>query len=296
MNNIKIFFDNNCDEPWEASIIIEVENTGTLCSTKTKLVVTGETEIEARNKLSEQLSRYKIRGEFFTPQHLVNEMLDKLPLHIWADPDKTFIDNSSGDGNFLIEVKNRLLAQGFLEVNILENQIFAVEINIDSVLQLQERLGYTIDGQPNPLLNLDNFKEEELHEECIKFCLGHAGTRYLHHRNIVCYPGLEYDYEFGRKKMMIEFDRVGTFDDRSGIQDLFKSLNQREKLGHIDQSKKDIEEFLKPKTTLLQLIDNKDGFSVYYRYDEDGSTYKGSVSFNSYFPPQVEFLAPKLRS
>ena len=142
--------------------------------------------------------RIDIRGEVFTPPYLVSEMLDKLPSSVWNDPTKTFIDNSAGNGNFLIEVKNRLLAKGYSEVNILENQIFAVEINIDSVLELQERLGYTINGQPNPALNPNHFIEEELHEECLRFCPDHVGTRYLHHRNIVCASGLDYDYEFGR--------------------------------------------------------------------------------------------------
>jgi site-specific DNA-methyltransferase (adenine-specific) len=103
--------------------------------------------------------RVDARGEVFTPLSLVNEMLDKLPVSVWDDPTKTFIDNSAGNGNFLIEVKNRLLAKGYSEVNILEDQIFAVEINIDSILELQERLGYTINGIPNPILNIKNFIE-----------------------------------------------------------------------------------------------------------------------------------------
>ena len=150
--------------------------------------------------------RIDARGEFFTPSSLVNEMLNKLPPDLWDSPEKTWLDNSAGNGNFLIEVKNRLMAHGHPEVTILEDQIFAVEINVDSVLELQERLGYTINGKPNPILNLDNFTTEELATECLKFCPDHVGTTYLHHRNIVCGSGLTYDYEFGRgAKRLLEF-------------------------------------------------------------------------------------------
>jgi len=150
--------------------------------------------------------RVKERGEVFTPSSLVNEMLDKLPPELWDSPVKTWLDNSAGNGNFLIEVKNRLMAHGHPEVTILEDQIFAVEINVDSVLALQERLGYTINGKPNPILNFDNFTTEELATECLRFCPDHVGTTYLHHRNIVCGSGLTYDYEFGRgAKRLLEF-------------------------------------------------------------------------------------------
>jgi type I restriction-modification system DNA methylase subunit len=148
--------------------------------------------------------RIKSRGEVFTPSTLVNEMLDKLPPEVWDSPTKTWLDNSAGSGNFLVEVKSRLLKQ-HPEVTILEDQIFAVEINVDSVLLLQERLGYTINGVPNPILSSSHFTEDELDEECLKFCPDHTGTTYLHHRNIVCGNGLTYDYDFGRTKKLLEF-------------------------------------------------------------------------------------------
>ena len=47
------------------------------------------------------------RGEVFTPDKLVNEMLDKLPPEVFADKDKTFIDNSCGSGQFLFQVMYR---------------------------------------------------------------------------------------------------------------------------------------------------------------------------------------------
>jgi len=37
--------------------------------------------------------RIKSSGEVFTPTPLVQEMLDQLPLEVFTDPEKTFLDN-----------------------------------------------------------------------------------------------------------------------------------------------------------------------------------------------------------
>ena len=141
--------------------------------------------------------RIKNSGEVFTPPELVNEMLDKLPPEIWSDPTKTFIDPAAGDGNFLVEVKKRLL-EFHSEQHILENMIFAVDIMPDNIEVLQHRLGYLIDDQPNPILNPFHFLEEELTHEC--FLLNPENVYfYQHHRNIVCANSLEYDFSFWRK-------------------------------------------------------------------------------------------------
>jgi hypothetical protein len=52
--------------------------------------------------------RIKQTAEVFTPTPLVQEMLDKLEEQdptLFTDPNKTFLDNSCGDGQFLSEVK-----------------------------------------------------------------------------------------------------------------------------------------------------------------------------------------------
>jgi len=46
-------------------------------------------------------------GEVFTPDKLVNEMLDKLPSDVFTDKNKTFLDNSCGNGQFLFQVMYR---------------------------------------------------------------------------------------------------------------------------------------------------------------------------------------------
>ena len=49
----------------------------------------------------------KQRGEVFTPDSLVNDMLGKLHYSAFKDPSKTFLDNSCGNGQFLFAVMKR---------------------------------------------------------------------------------------------------------------------------------------------------------------------------------------------
>jgi hypothetical protein len=124
------------------------------------------------------LSRVKATGEVFTPRPLVLKMLQRIPPEIWLDPAKTFLDNSAGDGNFLLAAKDvlmRTLKREFpdpveRERHILEEQLFAVEIMPDNVMRMQERLGYLVraaSGElvPNPILDPDHFRRDPIAHE-----------------------------------------------------------------------------------------------------------------------------------
>ena len=72
-----------------------------------------------------------------TPVSLVNEMLDKLPVETWRNPDLTFLDPSVGTGTFYICLLERLivgLAEKIPDCNeriqhILLNQLYAADNN-----------------------------------------------------------------------------------------------------------------------------------------------------------------------
>jgi hypothetical protein len=80
-------------------------------------------------------------GEVFTPMKLVEEMLDKLPEDVWTKKDLTWLDPSSGMGNYPIAVYLRLmesLKKDFPDEkerkkHILENMLFMCEINKKNV-------------------------------------------------------------------------------------------------------------------------------------------------------------------
>lgn len=121
--------------------------------------------IEERRK-----NRRKITAEDFTPMELVNEMLDKLPEWVWQDPSKTFLDNSAGNGNFLVAVLQRKLSRGHKPLQALST-IYGVELMEDNVEEMKERLLELI--------------PELLHQEA-KEIIGH---------NIVCHDALSWDYD-----------------------------------------------------------------------------------------------------
>lgn len=118
----------------------------------------------------DQIKRSKKRieryGEIFTPTALVQEILDQLPQEQFADPTKTFLDNSCGDGQFLAEVVIRKLEHGSTLEQALSTT-YGVELMRDNVELCRERL----------------------------LC-GHEEFRHIVNRNIVCHDALSYDYCF----------------------------------------------------------------------------------------------------
>jgi type I restriction-modification system DNA methylase subunit len=109
-------------------------------------------------------------GEVFTPQILVQEMLDQLPSDSWVDPSKTFLDNSCGHGNFLVEILRRKLQFNHPVITALTT-IFGLDIQQDNVDECKARLLELVD---------------ETHRSEAKKIIDH---------NIVCHDAFTWDYE-----------------------------------------------------------------------------------------------------
>lgn len=117
--------------------------------------------LEAGSSIERSDERIKETQEVFTPQELVESMIDDIPLDILQDPNSTFIDNSAGSGNFLVGLKNRLMNY-HTEEHILNHMLYAVEMMEDNHKELCSRLGVS-----------------------------------TNHSHYVCADALEYDYSFG---------------------------------------------------------------------------------------------------
>ncbi len=63
------------------------------------------------NEESSMIERTHIKeiGEVFTPNWLVENTLNLLPIDIWTDACKTWLEPSCGDGNFLVAILERLM-------------------------------------------------------------------------------------------------------------------------------------------------------------------------------------------
>jgi len=83
--------------------------------------------------------RVKATGEVFTPTPLAQEMLDQLPIDVFTDPTKTFLDPACGDGQFLGEVLIRKMENGSTFEQALST-VYGVDLMIDNVDLCRERL------------------------------------------------------------------------------------------------------------------------------------------------------------
>jgi len=107
--------------------------------------------------------RVKKTGEVFTPMDLCLRMVKEVPIAKLKDPDAKFLDNSCGDGNFLVALF-KVLSKYHDEQHVLDNMIYGVDLMPDNVVEAKRRLGLTPE-----MLGWDH---------------------------IVCADGLTYDYEF----------------------------------------------------------------------------------------------------
>ena len=82
--------------------------------------------------------RIRAHGEVFTPNKLVNQMLSKLPKRCWRQH-KTFLDNSCGNGQFLIHVLWRKISRGHNPLQALQS-IFGADIMKDNIRECRLRL------------------------------------------------------------------------------------------------------------------------------------------------------------
>jgi hypothetical protein len=66
---------------------------------------------DGAERLVKSTVRVRDLGEVFTPARTVEDMLDMLPVRMWAvHPSPTFFEPACGDGNFLIAILTRKLA------------------------------------------------------------------------------------------------------------------------------------------------------------------------------------------
>lgn len=91
-----------------------------------------------KEKFNNSKTAQKERGEVFTPTTLVDEMLDKLPKEVFTE-NKTFLDNSCGNGQFLFNVLKRKMANGFTHVQSLKT-IYGCELDKKNALECKKRL------------------------------------------------------------------------------------------------------------------------------------------------------------
>ena len=108
-------------------------------------------------------------GEVFTQIELCIEMVNEIPLDVIQNSQSKFLDNSAGNGNFMIALLNKLTEYHNRE-HVLNHMLYAVELMEDNHKEMCERLG--------------------------------VDTTHSHY---VCHDALTYDYSFGEPVGVEEF-------------------------------------------------------------------------------------------
>ena len=87
-----------------------------------------------------RLKRRKKTGEFYTPYSIVKKMMDKIEPEMWADPDKTFLEPSFGDGNLIIAILYRRIVEHGIDWKTALETCYGVELMQDNVDETKERI------------------------------------------------------------------------------------------------------------------------------------------------------------
>jgi type I restriction-modification system DNA methylase subunit len=128
---------------------------------KKQMSSTVQTEIDKAK--SRGKDRVKQTAEVFTPMDLCLQMVRDIPREKLIDPNTRYLDNSCGDGNFLVTLLQVLTEDyGHDRNQVLDNQLYGVDLMPDNIAEVKRRLGVPED-----------------------------------HPHFVCHDGLTYDYSFG---------------------------------------------------------------------------------------------------
>lgn len=81
----------------------------------------------------------KDRGEVFTPENLVEEMLNKIPADFFTSAAHNMLDNSCGNGNFLVKILEWRMKHGISHLDALKT-IYGIELDPINAKECKERL------------------------------------------------------------------------------------------------------------------------------------------------------------
>ena len=79
------------------------------------------------------------RGEVFTPEFLVEEMLSRFDYDCFTSGKKTFLDNSCGNGNMLVKILEKRLKNKVPHLDAIKT-LYGVELDKTNAQECRERL------------------------------------------------------------------------------------------------------------------------------------------------------------
>ena len=83
--------------------------------------------------------------EFFTPYSIVKRMCEKIPDSDWSNPEKTFLEPSFGNGQFILYIIWKRINSGISWKDTLST-LYGVELMEDNVQETKERILNLLDS------------------------------------------------------------------------------------------------------------------------------------------------------
>jgi phospholipid N-methyltransferase len=104
----------------------------------------------------------KTRGEVFTPEFIVNKMLDLLPCDVWTNKNLKWLEPSAGRGAFFKEVLKKLIENGIDKEYVIKHMLYMVEIDEDNVKHLREYFGKNANIISGSYIKSKNYNEIDI--------------------------------------------------------------------------------------------------------------------------------------
>jgi hypothetical protein len=87
------------------------------------------------------MQRVKDRQEVFTPMELCLRMVRDISEEKLRDPTTKYLDNSCGDGNFLVALFSVLTKEYYHDpIHVLNHQLYGIDIMADNIEAVRDRL------------------------------------------------------------------------------------------------------------------------------------------------------------
>lgn len=95
-----------------------------------------------KSKIIKSKQRVKDFAEVYTPEFIVKDMCDLVPVEIWDNIESTFFEPACGNGNFLVEILARKYSRCENEKDGLKalSSIVGVDIQADNCHETRVRL------------------------------------------------------------------------------------------------------------------------------------------------------------
>ena len=123
--------------------------------------------------------RQTAHGEVFTPAFLVEKMLNLIPDEVWNDPNKTILEPSCGNGNFVEAIIARKIRSGSSLRQALSTT-FGIDILRDNIEECRRRI-YQKFIAPEPKKTQSDLKNRAVLQQILK-------------KNVICADALALDF------------------------------------------------------------------------------------------------------